>query len=114
MGGLIKGLLPVFSTSYSAKLLNQLDPNTVTDCLAASQGHLLAQPVYYTEDNLTPVSVSPLVNSAALTVGNILVAVFGSLFITNAVYHAIGPLSEDYGPIGKVALKAGSFFLLVA
>eukprot|EP01037_Dinobryon_pediforme_P036742 gene36742-43828_t len=28
VGGLIKGLLSVFSTYYSAKLLNQLDPNT--------------------------------------------------------------------------------------
>jgi hypothetical protein len=55
---------------------------------------------------MTPASVSFVVTNIGLTVGNILMAVFGSMFIVLATYNATSALVEDYGPVGKVSLRA--------
>jgi hypothetical protein len=75
-------------------------------CISSGHANLLTSPVTFTEDNMTPASVSFVVTNIGLTVGNILMAVFGSMFIVLATYNATSALVEDFGPVGKVSLRA--------
>ncbi len=55
---------------------------------------------------MTPVATSYVVTNIGITVGNILMAVFGAMFILNATYNGTVALVEDYSPVGKVVLRA--------
>jgi hypothetical protein len=68
------------------------------------QANFLGTPVFYEEINLSSTLVAP-VGMNFLTVGNIIMAVFGHLFVTNAIYKGIGPLPE-MSPLGRTAYRA--------
>jgi hemerythrin len=105
IGGFTKGILGKFATKFAANYISSLSQTDISDCIANGQSQLLVSPITFTEDNMTPVSVSYVVSSAGITVGNILMAVFGAMFILNATYGATAALAEDYSPKGKVILR---------
>jgi iron-sulfur cluster repair protein YtfE (RIC family) len=112
IGGFARGILGQFGVRFASTFLASQPSQNVADCIAAGHSNLLVNPVGYTEDNMTPTSVSFVVSNAGITVGNILMAVFGALFILNATYAATAALAEDYSPVGKVCLKAFTMALV--
>lgn len=82
--GSLTRYLPVVSTEFSAHLLATLPSNNLSTCIGNGGAAVLSNPVDFETDNLSPTSIAP-VGLQLTTLGNILVAVFSSLFIVNAV-----------------------------
>ena len=85
VAGLLNGALPIYANHFAAEYIKFFPASNFSSCLAANKSALLVSPVYFTGTSLTPTEICPEGNNA-LTVGNILVAVFGSLVFVNAVY----------------------------
>jgi len=86
---LITGILDKYSNYFSSQLLTELNVNQISGCKVNNAEYLLSVPVSYTVNNLTPVATKAPVVTSALTVGNILIAVFASLYTINPLYKAV-------------------------
>ena len=89
--GFLNSALPHYTAAFAAQYLSSYSVSELTACSSSASGSgsgasLLVNPISFSAINLTPIAISPLGNNA-LTVGNILVAVLGSLFMVNAVYN---------------------------
>ena len=105
--GLLQSTLGMLSSYLSSVVLQggMFTPTQILECLTStstgtdsagspgSGGVLLATPVDYTVTNLSPTYLAPVMNTA-FGVGNILIAVFSSLYVVMAVMKGIGPLEE--------------------
>jgi hypothetical protein len=71
----------------SSQLLINQSPSTIASCISSGLlgATFLTNPVGFTPINLSPMEKAP-VGNGLLTIGNILVAVFSSLFFVNAIY----------------------------
>jgi hypothetical protein len=69
----------------------------------------LTSPIDYTLVNLSPTSVAPVRNTA-FGVGNILVAVFSSLYIVLGLYKGVGPLPH-LSPAKRMLVRGGLVML---
>jgi hypothetical protein len=120
IAGFMRNALLSFSYSYDRLMLTALQNAVVTNtntsylssCVDAGYQSLISRPVAFTEINLTPVSISPVISAAGILVGQIFVAVFGANFIVSATYANTGALAEEFSPRGKVLLRAGTLAIL--
>ena len=120
VAGTLRTLSTMFGFAYNQRLLTAMQQATVTDattgatkpyfssCVLEGYQALISRPVGFTEINLTPVSISPVISSTGILVGQIFVAVFGANFIVGATYANTVALVEDYSPYWKVGLRAGT------
>ena len=106
IGGFIRSIIPRFIDFFATQYLQTVSSTTFTDCVAGGYSRLFVSPIGFVENNLTPVAISAVVTGVGLTVGNILMAVFGSMYILNGTYGGTVALAEDYSPRGKVFLRA--------
>lgn len=107
IAGFSRGILGQFSTIFASNSLSHLSNETIASCIHSGFSSLLVTPVSYTESNMSPVSISP-VAVAAITIGNILMAVFGSLFIVNGTMHGTEAIVEDHSPMWKIIIRCGT------
>jgi len=108
IAGFSRNLLIQFQSQFAIQYLSSLSNNTITNCVSQGYASLLVTPIAHTETNMSPVSISP-VAVAAITIGNILMGVFGSLFVVNATMNGTAALVEDCKtPQGKIALQSGT------
>jgi hypothetical protein len=95
----------------SSSFLNLVSSTTITQCLKNKKNSLLVNSIYYTDTNLTPISISPLV-SLALTVGNIFTVIFSAMVIVNVCYRFLNGYLENKFYLKRVLLR-GFFFMLL-
>lgn len=112
IAGFSRGIINRFSAQFAASYLSTLSSTTIQQCLANGKASLLTDPIAFYENNLSPAATSFVVTNIGITIGNILMAVFGSMFILNATYNGVSALAEDYSPVGKIALKAFTMALV--
>lgn len=89
---ILQQFLSDFASFY---LKSAYSPSELLTCLTNNHSHVLTQPISYLENNLTPASTSPLSDSA-MTIGNMLIAVFNTLFVSNALNRIIVPSIEKH------------------
>lgn len=111
IAGFSRGILGQYSTIFASTLLSHITNETIASCIQKGYSSLLITPVSYTESNMSPVSISP-VAVAAITIGNILMAVFGSLFIVNGTMNGTEALVEDHSPKWKIIIRCGTMALI--
>jgi hypothetical protein len=100
-------VLKAFFSFYSLQFFNHnLSLFTISKCQENAFSNLLLSPIDYSNVNLSPISVSYVFSNIGLTVGNILTAVFASLFIVNITYNTLIPYVEGYSALWSMSLKA--------
>lgn len=103
--GAMTALLPRLSATYSKYLLDSIPSENISSCIQAGASSIIATPVSYTIDNLSPTSRAP-VGNGLLTIGDILVAVYASLFIVNGIFKGCAPIiAQVQNPYHQVAFR---------
>ena len=87
--GYMTTLVPRFTFQLSSKLLGALPSATINQCIAINGQTLLSQPTYFQASNLSPVYNYADAAGSALYIGNILIAVFASLYLVNALVKGV-------------------------
>jgi len=77
----LRSLLHSFETTFATSLMTLLPSNTITGCVQQGHATLLVTPIAHIEQNITPVGSTSPVGVAAITVGNIVVAIFGGTIV---------------------------------
>jgi hypothetical protein len=115
--GLLQSTMGMLSVYLSSVILQggMFTPTQIQTCLTStstatdnpgspgSGGVFLATPVDYKVTNMSPTYLAPVMNTA-FGVGNILVAVFSSLYVVMAVMKGIGPL-EDWSVVNRFLFR---------